>query len=81
MFGKAELYGLVKEGSIGLGIQSMFGEFGVKLGLVVKSDSSAAIGMSRRRGLGKALHIDVNDLWLQEKVSGGVIKHGRGDGC
>ena len=34
----------------------------------VHSDATAAIGIARRRGLGKVRHLDVSDLWIQEKV-------------
>ena len=32
------------------------------------SDETAAIGIARRRGLGKVRHLDVTDLWIQDKV-------------
>ena len=38
------------------------------------SDASAAIGIVMRRGLGKIRHIDVTQLWLQDKVRSGDIK-------
>ena len=31
-------------------------------------DSSAAKGIASRRGLGKVRHIEVHQLWLQDKV-------------
>ena len=34
----------------------------------IHSDATAAIGIARRRGLGKLRHLDVEDLWVQEKV-------------
>ena len=33
------------------------------------ADSSAAMGIARRRGLGKVRPIELNQLWLQEKVN------------
>ena len=55
---------MVKGGSIGLGIRSMLSDFEINQNtkLVIKVDSSAAIGISSRRGLGKVRHIDVADL-------------------
>ena len=35
----------------------------------MKSDASAAIGIANRIGIGKVRHIEVNQLWLQDKVS------------
>ena len=31
------------------------------------TDATAAIGIARRRGMGKIRHLDVTDLWIQEK--------------
>ena len=36
--------------------------------LVVHSDATAAIGIARRKGLGKIRHLDVTDLWIQDKI-------------
>ena len=36
--------------------------------LHVHSDATAALGIARRRGLGKLRHLDVEDLWVQEQV-------------
>ena len=36
--------------------------------LTVKSDASAAAAIASRRGPGKVRHIEVCQLWLQEKV-------------
>ena len=38
------------------------------LGLRLHSDSTAAIGVCRRRGLGRIRHLAVADLWLQDKI-------------
>ena len=40
----------------------------------LKCDASAAVGIVKRRGLGRIRHIDVTQLWLQEKVAEGVIE-------
>ena len=34
----------------------------------VKEDSSAAKGIASRRGLGTLKHVDIKELWIQEKV-------------
>ena len=66
--GEAEYYSMVKGGSVGLGVQAMLREIGIDLGIVLKCDASAAVGIVMRRGLGKVRHIDLSQLWLQEKV-------------
>ena len=37
-------------------------------------DSSAALSLADRRGLGKAKHIDLQHLWLQDAVKEGKIR-------
>ena len=39
----------------------------------MRSDSSAALAMSQRVGLGKVRHIDIHMLWIQERVQRGDI--------
>ena len=36
--------------------------------LEIKSDAAAAIGICRRRGLGKVRHLAVADLWVQDHL-------------
>ena len=45
----------------------------MKLHVRLKCDASAAVGFVMRRGLGKVRHIEVTQLWLQEKVAEGLI--------
>ena len=40
----------------------------------IRSDASAAIGIANRIGVGKVRHIEVNQLWLQDKVNTGEIE-------
>ena len=35
------------------------------------SDATAAIGISRRRGLGKVRHLATADLWMQDRIRKG----------
>ena len=71
--GEAEYYSMVKGGSTALGCQAMLQEIGVQVSMVLKCDASAAVGIVLRRGLGRVRHIDVSQLWLQEKVAQGVF--------
>ena len=81
--GEAEYYALVKGGSIGIGVCSMLGDFGIIVDnrMHINTDSSAAKGICNRRGLGKVRHIDIHMLWLQERVHKGhiIIKKINGD--
>ena len=71
--GEAEYYGMVKGGSVGIGIHSMLQDMGVKRQIRISTDASAAKGIASRKGLGKVRHIEVNQLWLQDKVGKGEI--------
>ena len=67
--GEAELYAQVKGAAQTLGMISMAADFGEHVTGTVYSDSSAALGIVTRSGLGKVRHIRVQYLWLQERVA------------
>jgi hypothetical protein len=69
--GEAELYGIVKGASAGLGFQSIANDLGSSLCVDIYSDSAAAKGMVRRTGLGKVRHIHVQELWVQQALRDG----------
>ena len=52
----------------------MLKDFEIEVKLTLKSDASAAIAIASRRGLGKVRHIEVGQLWLQEKVRSEAIR-------
>ena len=64
--GEAELYALVKGASQSLGLLALASDMGHELQATVHSDSSAAIGITQRKGLGKLRHIRVQMLWVQD---------------
>ena len=66
--GEAEFYGVLKGSGIGLGFQSLLADLGVTLPLRVWTDSSAAIGICNRQGLGKLRHLATHLLWIQQAV-------------
>ena len=66
--GEAEYGAIVKGAYQGLGIQSMCADWGITASVNVRSDSSAAIGISNRLGLGGTRHLSVRHLWVQHKV-------------
>jgi len=66
--GEAELYALVKGASQTLGLIAMADDFGISLGGRVHTDSSAAVGITTRQGLGKLRHIRVQYLWVQDVI-------------
>ena len=54
-------------------MKSLIRDLGFTVKVRVHSDACAAIGMARRRGLGRVRHLDVEDLWIQSKVRDGHI--------
>ena len=53
---------------MGLGYQALLEDLGITASLRVWTDSSAAIGIANRQGLGKLRHLDTHTLWLQQAV-------------
>ena len=49
-------------------------EMNIDLRIRLNEDSSAAKGIAQRTGLGKVRHIEVNQLWVQEKVRDGTLE-------
>ena len=73
--GEAEYYALVKAACGSMGIRALLGDLGVDCSeIVINTDASAAMGVAQRLGIGKIRHIEVNQLWLQEKVYSGEIR-------
>ena len=67
--GEAELYAMTKMAVQLSGIISMADDFDLVLKGIVKSDSSTAIGIAHRDGLGgRCRHIKVQYLWIQSKI-------------
>ena len=71
--GEAELCGVIRGSGMGLGFQSLMADLGHDLPLRVWTDSSAAIGICTRQGLGKMRHIDTHLLWIQHAVRSGRV--------
>ena len=63
---ESELFAAVKSASEGLGIQSVAKDLGISCGLNLHLDASATMCLVNRRGLGKAKHCDMQNLWIQE---------------
>jgi hypothetical protein len=71
--GEAEYYGLVKGAAQAIGLQSILKDIGIQVNVTVRTDASAAKGIAMRRGMGKVRHIEVQQLWVQDKVATGQI--------
>jgi hypothetical protein len=71
--GEAEFYGIVKAGSYGLGMVGLGRDLGLNLRLRINTDSSAARSIGSRKGAGKVRHLDVRELWIQERIARGDL--------
>ena len=72
--GEAELHGIAYGAAQALGLQSLLLDLGWKLRIRVHSDATAAIGICKRKGIGKIRHLATTDLWIQDKVRSKVIE-------
>ena len=66
--GEAEFYGVVRAAGVALGQQSLLKDLGHNVPVRVWTDSSAALGICQRQGLGKLRHIQTHALWVQQRV-------------
>ena len=78
--GEAELGGLAKGATYGIGLRSVAADLGMHFSIHLKTDATAALGMSRRLGVGKVRHLDTALLWLQTKVRSGDLMVSKIDG-
>ena len=72
--GEAELMGILRGTSEALGLQSLATDLGMSLPIRVHADSSAAIGICMRTGIGKVRHLATGQLWVQERLRAGAFK-------
>ena len=63
---EAELYAMVKCTAELIGIKSMVMGWGRDKSETLYADSSAALGIAKRKGAGKMRHVNINTLWIQE---------------
>ena len=68
---ESELYAAVKTASDGLGIQSITKDLGISCRLNLHLVASATMCLVNRRGLGKAKHVDMQNLRISEASKSG----------
>jgi len=71
--GEAEFYAMVKTASQTLGMQVMMEDMGIKTQVKIITDATAARGIAQRKGLGTVRHLEVGQLWIQDKIARGEI--------
>ena len=73
--GDAEFYALTRSEAMGCMKKQIWDVIGFPgLPLVVQTDSTAAKGIANRKGVGRAKHLDIRDLWVQDMTSKGLLK-------
>ena len=72
--GESEFYGIVKAAAMGLGMKGLMENLGVSVEVQVNTDSSAAKSITARKGAGRVRHIEVRELWVQDRVAKGDLK-------
>ena len=71
---EAELNAIVKGLSQGIGLGQLYAGLNIPVSLRLSTDSSAARGIVLRRGSGKVKHLEVRQLWIQEKFRNGTAE-------
>ena len=65
---EAELGGITHGASTPMGWRSVASDLGFTWSITLQTDSTAAVGICRRRGLGKIRHLAAADLWVQDRL-------------
>ena len=71
---EAELYSMVYGSVETKGIQSICGDMDIDVECEIYMDSSAAMGLAQKEGLGKAKHVAIHWLWVQQETREGRLK-------
>ena len=72
--GEAELCGIVDGSALGIFTKHVYEEMGRTINIDFETDSTAAIGMCSRTGVGKTRRIPVRWLWIQEAVRDKIVR-------
>ncbi len=66
--GESEFYGIVKAATMGMGIKGLLEDLGLDVEIQVNTGSSAARSISSRKCAGRVRHVEIRELWVQERV-------------
>ena len=69
--GEAELYGVVKEASEALGLQSVASDLGIQVNLLTRAPRLA---FATGTGIGEVRHLATGQLWVQERIRSGAFR-------
>ena len=78
IFGEAEWGALVRAGGAAIGATNMFEDLvaAPEIPLVI-SDAIVGIGLASRKGLGRAKHVEIGTLWVQDGLRERRIRVGK----
>ena len=71
---EAELMALVKAATEAIGLSQLSFSWGVPLEATLYVDSSAALAVTQRRGVGRLRHVRIGHFWVQEAQASGELK-------
>ncbi len=74
---EAELYAMVAASAEALAVIAFARDLGMKMEGDVYTDSSAALGIAQRKGIGKVRHLRTQGLWVQETRATGRLKYNK----
>ena len=66
---ESELYAGLRTASEGLGMQALGSDMGQQYSVMLHLDSTAALSLVNKVGLGRAKHIEMQHLWLQHATN------------
>ena len=72
---EAELYAMVAASAETLAVIAYAKDLGLKMEGEIYTDSSAALGISQRTGIGKVRHLKTQGLWIQEVRTTGRLSY------
>ena len=70
---EAKLNGICKAAAEGLGARNLSAEFLLPINLAILTDAAAAKGVVTRQGAGRIKHLEVRQLWVQERERSGDL--------
>ena len=62
------MHGIAKACTHALGVKGLLLDLGYEFEVEIMFDAVAALGIARRRGVGRIRHLDTTDLWIQERL-------------
>ena len=74
---EAELYAMVAATAETLALQAYARDLGWELKAELYADSSAALGIAKRAGIGKVRHLRTQSLWVQEVRTSGRLTYNK----